>query len=329
MYAAATGTMVLQQARDEVSGTYGGSSSNTLTGVVSDFRLNGEYVSGGSGRFSFAMTEDNSQLSGNFAPSPTVGQNYIWQPQQWCGGRGATGALPATCLGGGGPFDGSWFTNLGVITLAQAFVKNAPGTAVTGLWYFYNDTAEYSIGTMAVPSTANGPSIAWTDNSVLGGGQQLTTFDGLTLSNGYRNSPVDAPWCGVIIGTNSSGNPQVGVLPNGCGLTAPNWALWQSQGGTSQPATLLQHRGLLSGTVGSSSPEQVTGSVGYDPDGGYEDGYVAATGTWTGSGTSGTFSWYPGAFPGSFAGDSTAAGGTESPWCGAASGALEPNPCLQ
>jgi hypothetical protein len=223
-----------------------------------------------------------------------------------------------------------------VITLGQPLASGAPGPSVTGEWFWYNNGgaggAEYPINTTVVSSSANGPSIAWNDRSVLDGGQQLTTFDGLTLSNGYRNSLMDAPWCGVMVGTDSAGNPQVGALPAGCGLTATNWQLWESQGGSSQPATLVQQRDGVTGTtaVGSSSQAQVTGSVGYAPDGGYEDGYLNVSGTWTGSsGTSGTFSWYPSAFPGSFAGDSTAAGGTESPWCGAASGALEPNPCLQ
>jgi hypothetical protein len=330
MYAQATSTMVLQQTQDEVSGTYGGSSSNTLTGVVSDFRLNGEFVSGGSGRISFYMTEDNSHISGNFTIPPAAGQTYQWSPTQWCGGRGAAGALPTTCLGGGGPFDGSWFTNLGTITLDQPMVAGSQKNLATGVWFWYGDTTEYPVSAAVAVSSANGPSIAWSDSSVLDGGQQLTTFDGLTLSNGYRNSPMDAPWCGVIVGSDSAGNPQVGALPEGCGMTSSNWVLWESQGGASLQATLVQLRNQVTGTasVGTSSAASIAGSASYDPDGGFNEGYLAVTGIWTANNVSetGVFAWYPSAFPGSFAGDLD---GGASPWCGAGAGDVEPNPCLE
>ena len=54
------------------------------------------------------------------------------------------------------------------------------------------------------------------------------------------------------------------------------------------------------------------------------------SGTWQTSDGSrtGNFSWYPSAFPGSFAGDSSQ-GGVASAWCGAGEGDVEPSPCLE
>ncbi|HUB08373.1 MAG TPA: hypothetical protein VMB50_15305 [Myxococcales bacterium] len=331
MYAAANGTMTLTQVGDQVTGSYGGSSSNTLLGLVSDWRLDGQFVSGGSGRFSFNMTFDGSQFSGNFAVSPPANQSYTWQAKQWCGARGASGALPTTCLGGGGPFAGSWFTNLGVLTFDQPFANGVPGPNVSGVWFWYGSTTEYPVSATVTTTANDGPSITWLDDgSVLDGGQQLTTFDGLTLSAGESNA-FAAPWCGAIVGTNSAGVQQIGALANGCGLTGSNWQVWSAIGGASVPGRLEQVRGQVGGSVSASTGSIVLdGGATYDPGGGFENGYLEISGSWsdTAANSSGTFSWYPSAFSGSFSGDQVGPSG-ETPWCGAAAGGSQPSPCEQ
>jgi hypothetical protein len=329
----------LQQVADEVTGSYVDPGAPTTTlgtmaGVVSDLRLNGRFFNTyhlAPGRFSFQMTADGTQFTGNFY----VGSHF----DAWCGER--SGTLPTTCLGGGGIYDGTWFTNLGTITLAQPQVASSPATgAVTGVWFPWGSDTEYTIqGVANGPSDDAGPStdfsLSWTDNSPLGGTMGMTSLssdpNGLTLQGQAVEGGL---WCGVSYGTNPfvpSPLPdagQIGTLYTGCGLTND----WNLSGDPSAPPTtaqLVQTRGTVTGFTDTQFDfDSVTGSTAFNPLSGTGIGsWTMVTGSWADSSTSGgSFTWYPDSQDLTFVGEFDAGGPNSGGWCGSLSGA-GPSPC--
>ena len=333
---AQAGTLItLQQVADEVTGSY--YSGKISGGIVSDFRLNGEFSnshSGYVGRFSFWMTPDGTQFTGNF---------YNGSNQAWCGYRGGTlGPLPTPCLGGGGYYDGTWFTNLGTITLMQATPSTSP---VTGIWFGWGSDTEYTVvglvtGPAAGPPTAY--SLIWRDNSPLGGVVSMSSRPndsvGVTLQG---QAAVDGGclWCGVNYGPNPFATlpdaGQIGTLYEGCGLTSSQWNLWQPSAGNANPlpstAQLAQTRGTVTGFTDTPfDVATVAGTVAFSPpsDGGLGP-WTVVTGSWTNASDAGAFTWYPDSQDQTFAGDFTVAGSQDAgAWCGSAT-ALAPVPCLE
>ena len=346
--------MLLTQIADEVTGSeyYG-----AMAGVVSDYRLNGG--TDPAARFSFWMTKDGSQFTGNLY-NPYIGAWY----GQWCGSRGNL-PLPTACTGGGGTFDGTWFTNLGILTLTQPILLTAvatPSTSVTGSWMPWGgdpaSAPEYPIsGTVTLNASMPEKTLpyemtlTWTDSSPLGGAtlEGRTADDyGVSLAGQAANGVA---WCGVDYGPNpfvtapydtaaGSGFPwltePVGSLYPGCGLTSETWTLWPPSpggAGSSQAAgQLVQTRSSFSGTTDLQGQDSVTGSVVFAaPDGGDAGSWVIAIGSWADFVTAdgGSFTWFLDDQSQAFSGDFTFGdGGTPLAWCGSV-GTTMPNPCLQ
>lgn len=197
--------MQLTQTADEVTGyVQVGNFTQLMYGVVSDFRVNGEYLAPINGRFSFAMT-DGISFNGN--------EIYNSGLVAWCGLRPGNGPVPANCpVGGGGGYDGSWFTNLGTITLSQPILSTAEASPTpTGVWFFWGSQTEYPI----VGTTAGG--LSWTDNSPVGGAVGLlhlpppgngvpTPADGVGVTLEGFTTAGDI-WCGVLFNAEAVGGP--------------------------------------------------------------------------------------------------------------------------
>jgi hypothetical protein len=333
------GPVTLQQVADEVTGDWfqnsnglPGKVAGSFFGVVSDFRVNGQYINtiGGSpGRFSFWMTPDGTQFAGN----------YFFRSQfgEWCGGRGSSNSLPPIpCLGGGGIYDGSWFTNLGVLTLMQ---PQPFTTAVTGVWFWWGGETEYAIaglvsGPDAGPATAY--SLSWTDSSPLGGAVGLTSLpsdpNSITLQ-GQTAVDGGGAWCGVNYGVNPfvpllPDAGQIGTLYEGCGLTST----WNFSGTPTQleeiSGEMVQTRGSV---VGSISPtgflDMYSGNLAFNDAG--IGSWLVVTGSWSlPDAGSGTFIWYPDADEQTFGGEYTENGQDAGAWCGS-EGVSLPSPCLE
>jgi hypothetical protein len=331
------GPVTLQQTADEVTGVWyvdtngaPGRVEGNLYGVVSDFRVNGQYINtiGGSpGRFSFWMTLDGTQFSGNY---------YFRSGfEEWCGARPGVSA-PATCLGGGGMYDGTWFTNFGTVTLKQP----QPFTAVvSGIWFWWGGETEYPItGTVVGPDAGSSTafSLSWSDSSPLGGAVGMTSLpsdpNSLTLQG---RTAVDAgAWCGVNYGANPfvpllPDAGQIGTLYEGCGLTSS----WNFSGTPTQieeiSGDLVQTRGSVFGSISPTGfVDMYVGSLAFNAS---QDAGVGAwlvvAGNWSlPDGGSGTFTWYPDSDEQSFTGDYTEVGEDAGAWCGSHGVAL-PNPC--
>ncbi len=326
--------VTLQQIADEVSGIYSSSGEQgTLTGVVSDFRVNGRYLNTAldvPGRFSFWMTLDGTQFTGNY---------FNGSNKEWCGVRGMVGSMPTPCLGGGGFFDGSWFTNLGAITLTQPEPSSSPAT---GIWYGWGSDIEYPIAGLVSGPDAGGPglsssdfSLSWSDSSPLGGALGMSSLPtdglGLTLSG---QAVAGGLWCGVSYGPNplQPDGGQIGTLFQGCGLSN-SWDMWDPAATNArEPPQLVQTRGTVAGTTDAPFDlDTISGSVAFNPlqDAGVGS-WTVVTGSWTDlPDAGGSFTWYPDSQDQTFAGDFTAAGaGDAGPWCGSVS-LLQPSPCFE
>jgi hypothetical protein len=351
--------LYLSQVADEVTGSCNVGAPVALAGVVSDYRLNiGTDINGYNSRLSFVMTRDGSQFSGN-QWNPNIPAYYV----PYCGSRGGANR-PGTCAGGGGIFDGTWFTNLGVLTLSQPIEvvgsTDTPSSSVTGIWIPWGgDPAngiEYPLdGGVAFTGAASTAlpyqqSLSWTDTSSLRGatvsGRQADEY-GLSFTGQAANGLL---WCGVDYGPDpfnptpyypDAGNAQgvlwntepVGTLFAGCGLTGEHWTLWPpAPGGGGSPTDvgqLTQTRGVVAGTTDSAELNSVLGVVAFDP----TDGGVTVTGTWTYADLStpdgGSFTWVPASQDQMFSGDFTFGdGGSEFEWCGSSSSTM-PTPCFQ
>jgi hypothetical protein len=343
----------LTQVADEVTGSdyYG-----AMAGIVSDYRLNGGLDP--SARFSFWMTKDGTQFSGNLY-NPYIGAWY----GPWCGARG-TLPLPTACTGGGGTFDGTWFTNLGILTLTQPLLIGAqatPSTTVTGSWMPWGgdpaSAVEYPInGTVTLNSSMpwktlpSEMTLTWTDSSPLGG----ATFGGRTADNYGVSLAGEAangvPWCGVDYGPNpfvaepyaADAGPSypwltepIGSLYPGCGLTSDVWTLWPpSPGGVGSPQAsgqLVETRDHFAGTTDLAGLNRVAGTVVFSPpDGGDAGTWIVASGSWANSADGGSLTWFLDEQEQTFSGDFTFEdGGNPLAWCGSAVGSTMPNPCLQ
>ncbi len=348
------GPVLMQQVADEVTGTWYANVTGkpvpvltgTLFGVVSDFRVNGKYFNIGNvvdptpglpGRFSLWMTQDGTQFWGDY---------YIFGIfLPWCGGRTTA---PVSCdQSGGGLYDGTWFTNLGTITLTQPQPAQVPGTnpassPVTGVWFWWGDETEYPF--TAVVSVSGPPdagsafySLSWTDSSPVGGAAGLTSVDGDELGDTLVGQVVadgGGLWCGVNFYAVSSPQldaGQFGTLPRGCGMT-DTW-VQSLPNPLAQPAQLVQTRGSVTGTSGPPFYlNDVIGNVAFNPlkDAGVGS-WTVVTGSWTDlpDAGSGTFTWYPDSQDLTFSGEFSTAGALDAgAWCGSLSGFL-PNPCLQ
>ncbi len=314
------GDITLTQTADEVIGV-SNPTQNPFDGVVSDSRVNGRY---GASRFSFWMSDDGNTFTGN---EFSEDNNPVYQ--QWCGARiSSSGIEPPAgpgCVGGGGVYDGTWFTNLGTITLTQPLSNGtpadpSPSNTVTGVWFFWGSDVEYRIsGTVA-------GGLSWTDNSILGGGVGLAmeTLDiaGHTLTGFAVNGGL---WCGVNYGQdpNAFDADEIGNLFLGCGLT-DEWQFFQvpSPGLLAANQDVTQRRGSI---VSGRGPVTIQGALAQNPLAGPSGPWVVVSGTWKDSSGSGTFNWYPDLADQTFAGDfssATADGG----WCGSIDGG-EPGGC--
>ena len=355
--------LAMTQIADEVTGIayYG-----PIAGVVSDYRLNGTSLCTWGGcapnsqwRISYQMSRDGTQFSGNYSPEWN-GSGYY---NSACGGRLSTGTTPpATCMGGGGSYDGTWFTNVGVLTLTQpvAPASGFPSTSVTGVWFPWGpNPVEYVIdGGTATPDPGltlysalpGQTTLSWVDTSPLGGALSLTaaSFDpmGVTLFGQTANGAL---LCGVDYGTDPF-NPSpygkldagtdrfkwntesIGSLFAGCGMTGNQWTLWpQAPGGSgsSQSAgQLVQTRAAVVGTTDLAGQDSVVGSVAFSGLG------TVVSGAWsdTSLDAGGSFIWYLDSQDQTFSGDFTAGptlDGGASAWCGSSDGATQPSPCLQ
>jgi hypothetical protein len=354
--------LVLTQVADEVTGiaVYG-----PVAGVVSDYRVNGTSLCTWGGcapnsqwRISYQMSRDGTQFSGNYSPEWN-GAGYY---NSACGGRLSTGTPPpATCMGGGGIYDGTWFTNVGVLTLTQpvAPASGFPSASVTGIWFPWGpNPVEYVIdGGTATPESGTlysalpgQTTLSWVDSSPMGGavvapsdpmGVTLngqTTNGSLVCGVNYGTDPFNAaPYGKVDAGTDRFhwNTDPIGSLFPGCGLTGNQWTLWPPlPGGSGSPTgQVVERRDTITGTTDLAGLNSVAGTVVFRSLDGGVGPWTVVTGSWTDSSTAdgGTFTWYPDSQDQSFTGDFTigpVADGGVSAWCGSSLGA-EPSPCLQ
>ena len=326
--------LVLQQVADEVTGTYQATGSSSIlgsvAGVVSDMRVNGRYYNAHAdlpGRFSWSMTPDGTQFAGNYFVNATF--------SSWCGVRqSSTNPIPSQCMGGGGTYDGTWFTNLGTITLSQPVNGfGVPSTSVTGVWFWWGGETEYPIGNGVVSGPGAGPSNAysldWTDSSPLAGAVGMTSLtgdpNGLTLQ-GQVAIDGGGLWCGVSTPTDPSlpDAGQIGTLYTGCGLTN-NWNLSGNPQAPPVVGQFVQNRGTVTGFTDSPFDlDVVSGNVGFNAlarTG--ASSWTLVTGSWSDSNATGeAFTWYPDGQDQSFVGDFTAGGSGTGAWCGSVSGAV-------
>jgi hypothetical protein len=280
-----------------------------------------------------------------------------------CGVRlNSNTALPAICMGGGGIFDGTWFTNVGVLTLNQpiAPATGAPSASVTGIWYPWGpNPVEYVVdggtatpepGVTLLSAQPGQTSLSWVDSSPLGGAASLATasFDpmGVTLSGQTANGSL---LCGVNYGTDPfSPSPYgwvdagtdrfhwntdpIGSLFPGCGLTGNAWTGWPASpgesGSPSAGGQLVQRRDAVTGWTDRAAHDSVDGGVLF------VGSWTVVAGSWsdTTTGDGGTFNWYPDTQDQTFSGDFTigpALDGGVYPWCGSSVGSIQPSPCLQ
>jgi hypothetical protein len=325
------GPITLTQTADEVTGTTP-INSFQIDGVVSDLRLNGRY---GGNRFSWWMSPDGTGFAGNYAgndplPSNPGGSGCTYDSVtsrdycSWCGGRVSSSGIEdpgPNCLGGGGLYDGTWFTNLGTITLTQA-VSDAgvPSSSVTGEWFFWGSETEY-----AIAGTVGDGGLSWTDNSILGGAVGLAASSTDTIGHTLTGFAAKGGlWCGVDYGQdpNAFSPDPIGCLFLGCGLSN-QWQLFQvpASGDLAVNQLATQQRGsLMSGRNGVTIQGNVAPNL--RPDAG---SWVVVSGSWTTATESGSFNWYPDPSDQTFAGDfssATADGG----WCGSSAGG-QPGVC--
>jgi hypothetical protein len=329
------GPFALTQQADEVQGfatagcagvagtVYNGPLGLTCDGLILS-------SAGAQSRFSWALdSATETQFSGNELSLGTS------TPAPFCGFRQATGAFPASCFGGGGPMDGLWLTNLGMLTIDQPVSATTPfaeqyasvnwvpwGTdGGFGAQYANIDGVSSEFASFNYAQLVSG-TIGWFDSSPTSGGQNLAvTFDatGLTISGEGNDTNANPPdgslLCGVIYSPDPNGNfaDPVGTLPTGCGMTN-HWFLW---GPTAVPALsnvlLTQHRDQLSGHGGT-----VVGVAAAT---------VANGGVYFAGNSSGLdFTWYPDPQDQTFEGDNLADAG----WCGSSiSNFVEPSPCFE
>jgi hypothetical protein len=348
------GPVLLEQVADEVTGIWYVSMTGkpillptgTLFGVVSDFRVNGKYFNTGNadnptpgmpGRFSLWMTQDETQFSGDY---------YIFGVfLPWCGSRSNT-AANCDQGAGGGLYDGTWFTNLGTITLTQPQPSNIPGanpatSPVTGVWFGWGDETEYPFTAIVsgLPDAGSSTdfSLSWTDSSPLGGAAGLTSLAEDELGNTLTGQVVadgGGLWCGenfYAVNSPPEDGGQFGTLPRGCGMT-DTWIM-SLPNPLNQSQQLVQTRGMVTGTSGPPFYlDSLTGSVAFNllRDAGVGS-WTVVTGSWTDlpDAGSGSFTWYPDSQDQSFSGDLETAGIVDAgEWCGSVSGVL-PKPCLQ
>ncbi len=355
------GPFFFTQVADEATGTF---LYGAVAGVVSDYRLNGGTDQTGSlGRFSFEMSLDGQTFQGNIY-NPTPHDDFFYTPT--CGARPLSSVPnPDACAGGGGTFDGTWFTNLGTVTLSQPLLIGptgvTPSNRVTGSWSPWGgdpgDAVEYAIDggvsfdagpSVAVPAQI---SVSWTDSSPLGGGtlsgRQADEFALSFVGQAANN----ALWCGVNFGPDPFATQwyagtqwltePVGTLFPGCGLTGDQWTLWPSEPGASgaPPGQLVQTRDAVAGTTDLAELVSVVGTVIFVPPDGGVGPRTVVSGTWSDSATDagGGFSWFLDAQDQTFSGDftlepSSVGGSTDGgafAWCGSSLGATQPSPCFQ
>ncbi len=336
--------IVLTQTADEVVGTYNYGDGG-LAGLVSSYRLSGVTTAGGAatGKFSFWWTTAGNDADQGWTELGFLGN---WQPADgavnpdWCGVRQSSpGSFPTACLGGGGLYDGTWITNLGMIQLDQAIGQ----TEHVGLnWNFWGASAG---SVYNIPTGNPNPS----DNSVIG--PQGLSWDSAEtppspaagavnllpqFSDGglvmYGQTGTGQLWCGAQYFPDPYNHQDpLGTLPPGCGLTN-EWTVWQAgPDGSAAPATLAltQVRGSVVGDGGIV----VDGNVLANPLATSTDDIplIYVTGSWsaTASGEGGSFTWYPDAGDQAFEGDYSVADAGLAAWCGSLDPAAEPNPCLQ
>jgi hypothetical protein len=358
------GPLILTQVADEVTGS---EHSGPMAGVVSDYRLNGAVACAASGcppasltRFSFWMSKDGSQISGNYFDAVQTGSWY----NAWCAGRTSKGTQPpSTCIGGGGIYDGTWFTNYGTVTLTQPILASSasPTASVSGLWFPWGpNPVEYPIdGGIATADPgytleANIPGrthLSWSDSSPLGGATLSSSPSdaaGLTLDGFAANGVL---WCGVDYGPdpfNSSpyassvpytwSTDPIGSLFSGCGLSGNEWTLWPpAPGGSGSPSAvgqLVERRDAVAGTTDLAGLNSADGGVVFVPPDGGSGSWTIVTGSWgdalTGDG--GSFTWYPDSQDQTFSGEFTIGPTLDAgafAWCGDSIGGTQPNPCFE
>jgi hypothetical protein len=311
----ADGPITLTQTGQEVTGGY---AEGQLAGIVSDFRLNGVFYSASSvdGHFSWAWTDTSeTAFAGNslFAGSSTYGS--------WCGAKGSA-TPPDLCLGGGGIYDGTWFTNIGVVTVHQPlFTLGTPVTATTtptGSWFLYGDGIPATYAFESATVTASG--LSWTDSSAgagPGGATNLlasyATPQSLTLGGQGNDGSL---WCGSVFAADPFQNYDdfIGVMPQGCGMTdAFNlYAPTPSDGSpTPTSATITQRIDAISGVTDSGGDYVFGYALTTTP---ASAPWVNFTGTAYTSAANpiNTFNWYPAPNDATFRGDL----GGDAAWCG-------------
>ncbi len=325
------GTATLTQEGDEVRGYASGGCAG-LAGTVyfspNGLEYNGVVLAGGGAttRFSYTLGEmAERQFSGNELALGATG------PVASCGFRPDAGtSMPSVCFSGGGPMDGLWLTNLGVLLIEQPVTATSPYTEqYTSVdWSPWGSdggfTTEYAAINDAISQNQDLPyaqllsaNVGWFDTSpTLGGHDLQVSFSatGLTIS-GSGNDLHSSLFCGSIYAPDAYANftDPVGTLPLGCGMT-DLWYLWgPSASAALSFAQITQHRDQLSGQGGLVTGHAAASDAGAG---------VYYTGTAKGLG----FNWFLDPQDQTFTGDN----GADAGWCGSTVGAVdEPTPCYE